>query len=72
VVDARLISFGLVAIDGRRFDRDVVVEAGHARRRHQKPSKAYRDRYGHTPLPPQREDRRTEARTFTGFPPEGA
>jgi len=51
-VDARLISFGLVEIDGRRFDRDVVVEAGHVRRRKKKPSKAYRDRYGLTPLSP--------------------
>jgi hypothetical protein len=51
-VDARLISFGLVEIDGRRFDRDVVVEAGHVRRRKKKPSKAYRDRYGHTRLSP--------------------
>lgn len=46
------MSFGLVEIDGRRFDRDVVVEAGHVRRRKKKPSKAYRDRYGHTPLSP--------------------
>jgi len=51
-VDAKLISFGLVEIDGRRFDRDVVVEAGHVRRRKKKPSKTYRDRYGHTPLSP--------------------
>ena len=53
-MDARLISFGLVEIDGRRFDRDVVVEAGHVRRRKKKPSKAYRDRYGHPPLSPDR------------------
>jgi hypothetical protein len=49
-VDAKLISFGLIEIDGHRFDRDVVLEAGHVRRRKKKPSKAYRDRYGHTPL----------------------
>ena len=49
-MDARLISFGLVEIDGRRFDRDVVVEAGHVRRRKKKPSRAYRERYGHPPL----------------------
>ncbi len=49
-VDAKLISFGLIEIDGRRFDRDVVLEAGHVRRRKKKPSKVYRDRYGHTPL----------------------
>jgi hypothetical protein len=49
-VDAKLISFGLIEIDGRRFDRDVVLEAGNVRRRKKKPSKAYRDRFGHTPL----------------------
>jgi hypothetical protein len=49
-VDAKLISFGLIEIDGRRFDRDVVLEAGNVRRRKKKPSKPYRDRYGHTPL----------------------
>jgi len=49
-VDAKLISFGPIEIDGRRFDRDVVLEAGNVRRRKKKPSKAYRDRYGHTPL----------------------
>ena len=49
-VDAKLISFGLIEIDGRRFDRDVVLEAGNVRRRKKKPSKPYRDRYGHTAL----------------------
>jgi hypothetical protein len=49
-MDAKLISFGVIEIDGRRFDRDVVLEAGQIRRRKKKPSKAYRDRYGHTPL----------------------
>jgi hypothetical protein len=49
-VDAKFISFGQIEIDGRRFDRDVVLEAGKVRRRKKKPSKAYRDRYGHTPL----------------------
>jgi hypothetical protein len=49
-VDAKLISFGLIEIDGRRFDRDVVLEGDNVRRRKKKPSKPYRDRYGHTPL----------------------
>jgi hypothetical protein len=49
-VDAKFISFGQIEIDGRRFDRDVILEAGKVRRRKKKPSKAYRDRYGHTPL----------------------
>jgi len=49
-MDAKLISFGLIEIDGRRFERDVVLEGGNVRRRKKKPSKSYRDRYGHTPL----------------------
>lgn len=38
-LDAKLISFGLIDIDGRRFDRDVVLEAGNVRHRKKKPSK---------------------------------
>jgi hypothetical protein len=51
-MDARLIAFGQIEIDGRRFDHDVVVERGRVRRRKKGPSKPYRDRYGHTPLSP--------------------
>lgn len=49
---AKLISFGEIEIDGQRFDRDVVIEAGRIRKRKKGPSKAYRDWYGHTPLSP--------------------
>jgi hypothetical protein len=49
-MDARLISFGEVEIDGQRFTHDVVVNDGQVRKRRKRPSKAYRDRYGHTPL----------------------
>jgi hypothetical protein len=49
-VNARLISFGLLEIDGERFDRDVVVDRGRVGLRHKKASKPLRDRYGHTPL----------------------
>jgi len=47
---ATLITFGLVEIDGERYDRDVVVEGGRVGRRQKKASKSLRDRYGHTPL----------------------
>ncbi len=47
---AKLVSFGEVDIDGERYDYDVVIEAGKVRKRSKKPSKAYRERYGHTPL----------------------
>ena len=49
-MDAKLISFGEVEIDGQRFTHDVVVEGGEVRRRRKGPSKAYRDRFGHTPV----------------------
>jgi len=49
-VKAHLVAFGLIEIDGERFDRDVVVERGRVGRRHKKASKPLRDRYGHTPL----------------------
>lgn len=50
VVDARLIGFGVIEIDGQRFEHDVVLEQGSIRKRKKGPSKIYRDRYGHTPL----------------------
>jgi hypothetical protein len=47
---ARLVEFGQIQIEGQRYDHDVVIDAGHVRRRHKGPSKALRDQYGHTPL----------------------
>ncbi len=47
---ARLVEFGLVEIDGKTYDHDVLVERGRVSRRHKKPSQAQRERYGHTPL----------------------
>ncbi len=46
----KLVSFGEIDIDGERYDYDVVIEKGEVRKRGKKPSKPYRDRYGHTPL----------------------
>lgn len=47
---ARLLGFGDIELEGKRYDTDVVIERGQVRRRHKKPSKPYRDRFGHTPL----------------------
>ena len=47
---AKLISFGILDIDGRRHERDVVIDRGRIARRDKKASKPLRDRYGHTPL----------------------
>ena len=49
-MDARWIGFGEIEVEGRRYTDDVVIAAGRVEKRHKKPSKAYRDRYGHTPL----------------------
>ena len=50
MVDVEYPGFGTIVVDGERFDRDVVMEAGRVRPREKGPSKPYRDRYGHTPL----------------------
>ena len=51
-MDAKLVAFGRLEIDGRTFDHDVVIERGEVRKRRKGPSKAFRDRYHHTPLSP--------------------
>ena len=43
-------SFGSIRIDGITYERDVVIDRGAVRKRKKKPSKQYRDEYGHTPL----------------------
>ena len=43
-------SFGSIRIDGTTYEHDVVVDWGHIRKRNKKPSKKFRDTFGHTPL----------------------
>jgi hypothetical protein len=50
LVRAKLIAFGEIEIEGERYAHDVVIDAGHIRRRHKGSSKVLRERYGHTPL----------------------
>jgi len=47
---AELITFGVIEVEGQRYDYDVVVDQGVVRKRHKKASRPYRERYGHTPL----------------------
>ena len=42
--------FGSIRIDGVTYDHDVVVDRGEVRERKKKPSKPFRDNFGHTPL----------------------
>src|SRR5215469_4246064 len=43
-------SFGLIRIDGISYEHDVVIDRGKVRKRKKKPSKRFRDAFGHTPL----------------------
>jgi hypothetical protein len=47
---ARLISFGVIEVGGQTYEHDVVIDRGRVARRHKKPSRPFRDTYGHTPL----------------------
>ena len=49
-MEARWIEFGQVEIEGQRCAHDVVIDAGRVTKRSKKPSKPYRQQYGHTPL----------------------
>jgi hypothetical protein len=43
-------SFGSIRIDGITYDHDVIIDQGNVRKRKKKPSKKFRDDFGHTPL----------------------
>jgi PPK2 family polyphosphate:nucleotide phosphotransferase len=43
---------GEIVLWGKRYRTDVVIEAGKVRKRNKKPSKAFKDDAGHTPLSP--------------------
>jgi hypothetical protein len=49
-MQVRLLRFGSIEVEGREFDSDIVIEGGRVRKRKKKPSKQYRDEFGHTPL----------------------
>ena len=43
-------SFGSITVDGVAYEHDVVIDHDEIRKRKKKPSRRYRDRFGHTPL----------------------
>ena len=43
-------SFGSIRIDGTTYEHDVVIDRGQVRKRKKKPSKKFRETFGHTPL----------------------
>ncbi len=43
-------SFGSLRIDGSTYEQDVIIDRGKIRKRQKKPSKKFREDFGHTPL----------------------
>ena len=43
-------SFGSIRIDGVTYTHDVVIDRGQVRKRKKKPSKRFREAFGHTPV----------------------
>lgn len=44
------LGFGSVVIDGKRYDKDIVIDKGKIAKRDKKASKPKAAKYGHTPL----------------------
>ena len=44
------LSFGSIRIDGVTYNSDVVIDRGKIRKRKKKPSRQFRDAFGHRPL----------------------
>ncbi|HUU14491.1 MAG TPA: MTH938/NDUFAF3 family protein [Terriglobia bacterium] len=42
--------FGSLEIEGVLYEHDVLIDRGEVRKRKKKPSKRFRDAFGHTPL----------------------
>jgi hypothetical protein len=43
-------SFASIRIDGVTYEHDVVIDRGYVRKRKKKPSKKFREEFGHTPV----------------------
>ncbi|HYL11462.1 MAG TPA: MTH938/NDUFAF3 family protein [Terriglobales bacterium] len=43
-------AFGSIRIDGITYEHDVLIDRGKVRKRKKKPSREFRDEFGHTPL----------------------
>ena len=43
-------SFGSLQIDGALYEHDIIIDRGEIRKRKKKPSKQFREQFGHTPL----------------------
>jgi hypothetical protein len=44
----RLLGFGSIEVDGRNYGHDILIDGGRVRKRGKRPSKGFRDEFGHT------------------------
>jgi hypothetical protein len=44
------LAFGFISIDGKSYEKDVIIDNGTVKKRKKGPSKKYRGMFGHTPL----------------------
>jgi hypothetical protein len=49
-MQARLVKFGELEVEGKRYMHDVVIDGGKVRKRKKGSSKQFRENFGHTPL----------------------
>jgi hypothetical protein len=49
-MDFGRFQFGSIKIDGVSYKHDVVIDRGKIRKRRKKPSKKFREEFGHTPV----------------------
>jgi hypothetical protein len=49
-MNARVLGFGEIEVDGEPYDHDIVIDGGEVKKRKKGASKQFRDEYGHTPL----------------------
>lgn len=49
-MDAKFLRFGAIEIDGQQYDYDLVIDAGTISKRRKKPSREFKQQFGHTPL----------------------
>jgi hypothetical protein len=59
---ARLVKFGEIEVDGKRYTDDVVINSGKVRKRKKGPSKQFREKFGHTPLSAEEDEVLAEAK----------
>ena len=49
-MQARLVKFGEIEVEAKRYTHDVVIDGGKVRKRKKGPSKQFREEFGHTPV----------------------